>query len=100
MKKDKISSVAAGNPAPTPQRVISRKDFLAAGTAAAMAVLAAPVVNARGSMEAPANPKDQSIPTRLLGALEVSALGLGCMSMAGVYNPPQPKIGEIPRQKT
>ncbi|SHE35602.1 Predicted oxidoreductase [Cnuella takakiae] len=28
---------------------------------------------------------------RMLGTLEVSALGLGCMSMAGTYNPPQPK---------
>jgi aryl-alcohol dehydrogenase-like predicted oxidoreductase len=28
---------------------------------------------------------------RKLGALDVSALGLGCMSMAGVYNPPPDK---------
>lgn len=28
---------------------------------------------------------------RKLGSLEVSSLGLGCMSMAGIYNAPQPK---------
>ncbi|MEL4306816.1 aldo/keto reductase [Joostella sp. CR20] len=28
---------------------------------------------------------------RKIGTLEVSAIGLGCMSMAGVYNPPQDK---------
>jgi len=28
---------------------------------------------------------------RKIGSLEVSAIGLGCMSMAGVYNPPQDK---------
>ncbi len=28
---------------------------------------------------------------RKIGSFEVSALGLGCMSMAGVYNAPQPK---------
>ncbi|MBD0255912.1 MAG: aldo/keto reductase [Cytophagales bacterium] len=28
---------------------------------------------------------------RKIGSLEVSPIGLGCMSMAGVYNPPQPK---------
>lgn len=28
---------------------------------------------------------------RRLGSLEVSSLGLGCMSMIGVYNPPRPK---------
>lgn len=31
---------------------------------------------------------------RKIGSLEVSAIGLGCMSMAGVYNPPQNK-GEM-----
>lgn len=31
---------------------------------------------------------------RKIGSLEVSAIGLGCMSMAGVYNPPQDK-GEM-----
>ena len=31
---------------------------------------------------------------RKIGSLEVSAIGLGCMSMAGVYNAPQDK-GEM-----
>lgn len=32
---------------------------------------------------------------RKIGSLEVSPIGLGCMSMAGVYNPPQPKAEMI-----
>ena len=32
---------------------------------------------------------------RMLGSLEVSSLGLGCMSMAGVYNEPKPKAEMI-----
>lgn len=32
---------------------------------------------------------------RKIGSLEVSAIGLGCMSMAGVYNPPQDKAEMI-----
>jgi aryl-alcohol dehydrogenase-like predicted oxidoreductase len=102
MRKDKISSVITGNPVDTPQRGISRKEFLAASTAVAMTVLAAPVVNARGSAESTGNSKEQNtaIRTRYLGGLEVSALGLGCMSMAGVYNPPQPKEKMIPIIRT
>lgn len=32
---------------------------------------------------------------RKIGSLEVFPIGLGCMSMAGVYNPPQPKAEMI-----
>jgi len=32
---------------------------------------------------------------RKIGSLEVTPIGLGCMSMAGVYNPPQPKAEMI-----
>lgn len=32
---------------------------------------------------------------RRVGNLEVSPIGLGCMSMAGIYNPPQPKAEMI-----
>lgn len=45
-----------------------------------------------GSTEHPAKNSSSSLPTRRLGSLEVSGLGLGCMSMvAGTYNPTPPK---------
>ncbi len=50
-------------------------------------MLAGPSVLA--GINAQQNPTDKE--KRRLGTLEVSALGLGCMSMAGVYNAPQPK---------
>lgn len=50
-----------------------------------------------GSLVSATGPSNKStIPTsnrklRKIGSLEVSAIGLGCMNMAGVYNAPQPK---------
>ena len=41
----------------------------------------------KGTMPAASESKKK----RKIGSLEVSPIGLGCMSMAGVYNPPQPK---------
>lgn len=50
-----------------------------------MAVLASSPVRAFFRQDAPA-----AFPMRRLGGLEVSALGLGCMSMnSGNYNPPR-----------
>jgi aryl-alcohol dehydrogenase-like predicted oxidoreductase len=37
---------------------------------------------------AQATPLSQSMPVRYLGSLKVSAIGLGCMNVAGTYNPP------------
>jgi aryl-alcohol dehydrogenase-like predicted oxidoreductase len=59
-----------------------RRDFLALGLGLTAAALL-PSVAAGGAPTATA-----PLPSRRLGALEVSALGLGCMSMvAGTYNP-------------
>jgi len=42
-----------------------------------------------------ANGRKQNMETRKLGALEVSALGLGCMSMSSAYGPPADKAEMI-----
>lgn len=63
-----------------------RRNFMFAGMA-----LATAAVIPLGAAAAPAR-KPATIHRRKLGALEVSALGLGCMSMnGGQYNPPKDK---------
>ena len=46
------------------------------------------------------NKKDYKMKTRKLGKLEVSELGLGCMNMAGYYNPPADKQQSIKTIRT
>lgn len=46
-------------------------------------------------MAAMATPLASSDAKRKIGSLEVSPIGLGCMNMAGVYNPPQPQAEMI-----
>ncbi|WP_319457830.1 MULTISPECIES: aldo/keto reductase [unclassified Mycobacterium] len=71
-------------------RGISRRDLVAraalvgAGLAVGFPVLAACSQRAR-EFE---NRSDNSMPTRKLGALEVSQLGAGCMSISANYGPP------------
>ena len=63
-----------------------RREFMAAGMALALTAMLP-----QGVFAAPAK-RPQAMPRRKLGALEVSALGLGCMSMnGGQYNPPKDK---------
>jgi aryl-alcohol dehydrogenase-like predicted oxidoreductase len=65
---------------------ISRRNFIATTSLAGAGLIfsqfgcVTPQKLASGKME-----------RRMLGSLEVSSLGLGCMSMAGVYNEPKPK---------
>lgn len=70
-----------------------RRGFMTAGLGlVAMSVLPAAAAAATGSppLTARTPVADQPLPTRKLGTLEVSALGLGCMSMnSGNYNPPR-----------
>lgn len=84
--------------------IINRRDFLArtalAGTGLALAQFAwasATGQSIKGSEAS--NPGKISDPfvkgKRKLGTLEVSEIGLGCMSMAGVYNAVQPKAEMI-----
>ena len=70
---------------------LNRREFITAGL-----VLAAAAAFPRIAASAPAA-RPLAIARRKLGALEVSAIGLGCMSMnSGNYNPPKDK-GEMIR---
>ena len=84
-----------------------RRDFIARGlglTASAVALAAGAPAQALGSnlaakrsAEGEARSKPARADRRMLGSLEVSPIGLGCMSMtSGSYNPPRPKAEMIP----
>lgn len=82
----------------TPQLTTnSRRNFIASGLALAAASSAIVVPGARADA-AEQSPSSKPAPRRKLGAnLEVSALGLGCMSMtSGTYNPPRSPEAMIP----
>ena len=71
----------------------ARRDFLASGLGLAAAVS----LTHRTADAQAGGPRSAPIGRRKLGALEVSALGLGCMSMtSGSYNPPRPVTDMIP----
>jgi len=68
---------------------MNRRDFLATTTLAGAGLLAAPL-RSFGTLNQSEKPKkgENNMKRRKLGNLEVSAIGLGCMNMAGNYNPP------------
>jgi aryl-alcohol dehydrogenase-like predicted oxidoreductase len=69
---------------------LNRRGALLAGAAAAAAPLIGGLAGPARARQAKGAPSASSGDTRRLGALEVSALGLGCMSMnSGNYNPPR-----------
>lgn len=74
----------------------SRREFLSATALVAAGIALRPLMTfAGGNAEAPIGEHRYQLNTpldkRKLGSLEVSALGLGCMTMAGMYNPVPPK---------
>jgi len=70
---------------------VDRRTFVALGfgsTAAALTPSAAGAGPVRGASAA-GSAQPARLGRRKLGSLEVSALGLGCMSMTSYYNPPR-----------
>lgn len=61
---------------------LGRRDFLTA----AMVIAAAAMLPAMSSAKSVTS--TNALPRRKLGALEVSAIGLGCMNMAWGFGPP------------
>lgn len=75
----------------TSVKTYGRRDFLAgAGVAASAAILSGlpDVAAGQSAPKAPVAAAGSSGATRQLGALEVSAVGFGCMNLAGIYIPP------------
>ncbi|MCC6320029.1 MAG: aldo/keto reductase [Phycisphaerales bacterium] len=72
---------------------LPRRDFLTLVAGAAAATMIPGPGTRLFAQPAGATAKSATLPKRKLGSLEVSALGLGCMSMvAGFYNvPPKPR---------
>ena len=75
----------------------NRREFFKNAALAGAGIMVTPALalgstNQISSNEPPIKNPLSSLPTRKLGALEVSGIGLGCMSMvAGTYNPTPPK---------
>lgn len=83
---------------------ISRRNFLTNTAMAGAGVILRPLLLSASSQrllhsnsqgDNMLNKKDNNMKTRKLGNLEVSELGLGCMNMAGNYNPPADKQQSI-----
>jgi aryl-alcohol dehydrogenase-like predicted oxidoreductase len=78
---------------------ISRRNFLTNTAIAGAGLILSPLLSS-ASYQAKHNKKGNKMKTRKLGKLEVSELGLGCMNMAGNYNPPADKQQSIQTIRT
>lgn len=72
--------------------MVTRRNFLTSSAIAGSAIALAPLSNVFASEKTKqidkSTYKGNKMKTRKLGNLEVSEIGLGCMNMAGNYNPP------------
>lgn len=78
--------------------IVSRRDFLwGMAAAASLPVLGACGSNGQRATKATTGDSATTspLPRRKLGTLEVSALGLGCMNVAGMYGPPADRAQAI-----
>lgn len=83
-----------------PTTTLDRRGFLASAALATGGVLLAPLVNAQGQPGSPvaatrAKSVDGRMKTRMLGTLEVTAIGAGAMSLSGNYGPPADRAQAI-----
>jgi aryl-alcohol dehydrogenase-like predicted oxidoreductase len=86
MKHSQNSKIEEGGPA-----MPDRRRFLAVSLGvAAASLLTRPLLAAETERteSAVSSSPPTDLPRRKLGSLEVSALGFGCMNIAGMYNPP------------
>src|SRR5688572_2583825 len=88
-KKELVKSETQESPGSSRRDFIAKTLFAGAGLAALAA--AKGESTAQTTRDTRANAKPIGSARRKLGSLEVSPLGLGCMSMIGVYNPPVDK---------
>jgi len=88
---------------------ISRRNFLTNTAMAGAGAIFTPLMlsasahwlpNGNSQEDNVLNKKSNKMKTRKLGTLEVSELGLGCMNMAGNYNPPADKQQSIKTIRT
>jgi len=88
---------------------ISRRNFLTDTAMAGAGLILTPLLSSAfteqpknniNEGDSKLNKKDNKMKTRKLGKLEVSELGLGCMNMAGNYNPPADKQQSIKTIRT
>jgi hypothetical protein len=84
------------------RRAVSRRDFVANAALIGAGLAVAPLLacdRERPESSAPAkaaggsSTEKRPLETRKLGALEVSALGHGCMSISANYGPPADRFG-------
>ncbi|WP_316783492.1 aldo/keto reductase [Pedobacter frigiditerrae] len=67
----------------------NRREFISLASLAGASLIAAPILSYGEVIPSQTlNKGEKRMKTRKLGTLEVSEIGLGCMNMAGNYNPP------------
>jgi aryl-alcohol dehydrogenase-like predicted oxidoreductase len=71
---------------------ITRRNFIAKSTMVSAGIVIGNHLSGSNVRASNFNTTSSVSSKRKLGSLEVSSLGLGCMSMAGTYNPPQSKV--------